>query len=277
MEELLAVAEDPDIDAVIMRVDSPGGSAMASDLIYDAVRQVQEQGKPVIVSMSGMAASGGYYISCLADSIFADPGTLTGSIGVYAGKMSRTAMYEKVGIHREFITRGENALLFSDEGGFSDKQRALFQGQMDQFYERFLAKVADGRNLERDQAHAVSQGRVWTGNQGVEAGLVDGLGGLHRALNSIKWSLGMSADERVNVVTYGEQLSPLERMLLRSLRQGGGLGRLGRTWLGIPDLQNSGLPWVTLHETLRQDGTLAAVELMDGRPVAMMPFTLKVR
>ena len=273
VEELQSMAEDEDIDVVILRVDSPGGSAMASELIWEAVRQVQEE-KPLIVSMSGMAASGGYYISCRADSIFADPGTLTGSIGVYAGKMSRSGMYEKIGVHREFITRGDNALLFSDEGGFTDAQRELFQSQMDSFYERFLAKVGQGRGMDRDAVHAVAQGRVWTGRQGLKAGLVDDLGGLYRALDSAKWTLGMAQDDPINVITYGEEMSALERMLLQSLRQGGGLARIGES-LGL-DAGDS-LPLSAVLRSLRQDGLLAAVELMDGRPVAMLPYGLKVR
>ncbi len=273
--ELESVGEDEDVDAVILRVDSPGGSALASDLIWKAIVEVQKE-KPVIVSMSGMAASGGYYISCLADSIFADAGTLTGSIGVYAGKMSRTAMYEKIGVNREFITRGENALLFSDEGGFSENQRVLFQNQLDAFYERFLTKVADGRGLTRDEAHAVAQGRVWTGYQGVDAGLVDELGGLHRALTSAKWTLGLKATDKISVVTFGEEMSPLERMLLRSLRQGGMFGHLGASLASVDPMIAGMVTVPQLLETLRNDGVMAAVALMDGRPVAMMPFSLKV-
>jgi len=273
VDELLGMADDEDIDIVILRVDSPGGSAMASDLIWEAVGQVQEK-KPLIVSMSGMAASGGYYISCRADSIFADPGTLTGSIGVYAGKMSRSGMYEKIGVHREFITRGENALLFSDAGGFSTSQRTLFQNQMERFYERFLTKVGEGRGMERDAVHAVAQGRVWTGRQGLEAGLVDDLGGLYRAVDSAKWSLGLDRDDRISLAGYGEEMSALERMLLRSLRQGGGLARIGG-YLGLETGHR--VPLGAVLASLREDGLLAAVEMMDGRPVAMLPYGLKVR
>ncbi|PID80740.1 signal peptide peptidase SppA [bacterium DOLJORAL78_65_58] len=273
VEELLSMADDDDVDIVILRVDSPGGSAMASDLIWEAVGQVQKN-KPLIVSMSGMAASGGYYISCRADSIFADPSTLTGSIGVYAGKMSRRGLYEKIGVHREFITRGDNALLFSDEGGFTDAQRKLFQNQMDHFYKRFLAKVAEGRGMAPDAVHAVAQGRVWTGQQALQAGLVDDLGGLYRALDSAKWSLGLIPEDPVNVVSFGEEMSPLQRMLLQSLRQGGGLARIGHR-LGL-DADDS-LPLGAVLTSLRQDGLLAAVDLMDGRPVAMLPYGLKVR
>ena len=280
VEHLQAAGDDPDIGAVILRVDSPGGSALASDLIWHEIRRVQ-QDKPVIVSMSGLAASGGYYVACPADSIFADPGTLTGSIGVYAGKMSRTGMYDKIGINREFITRGENALLMSDEGGFSKGQRELFLTQMTDFYIRFLDKVAEGRGMSRDEVHAVAQGRVWTGNQALAEGLVDGLGGLHRAVTSAKYMLGLDPTDKVSIVTMGAKRSFLERMLIRTLRDSGGMGGMGR--LGNPDsalpsaLQGHDLVTGGLLDQLRRDGTLAAVSLLDGRPVAMMPYCIRVR
>lgn len=275
VEQLESVRDDDDIDLVILRVDSPGGSALASDLIWNAIGQVQQK-KKVLVSMSGLAASGGYYISCLGDSIFADPGTLTGSIGVYAGKMSRSGMYRKIGVNREFITRGENALLFKDEGGFTAGQKTLFQNQLDGFYERFLGKVAQGRDLTRDQVHAVAQGRVWTGSQGQEAGLVDGMGGFHRALNSAKWVLGLQTTDKVAVQTFGKELSPLERLLLNSLRQGGVLARLGDSLSHSGSLTGNLGALQPVLESLRSQGALAAAALLDGRPVAMMPFTLEL-
>jgi protease-4 len=280
VDQLQAVGEDDDIDAVILRVDSPGGSALASDLIWYEIRNLQVK-KPVIVSMSGLAASGGYYVSCLGDSIFADPGTLTGSIGVYAGKMSRTKMYEKIGVNREFITRGDNALLFSDEGGFTAAQRELFQTQMDDFYERFLAKVADGRDLSRDQVHAVAQGRVWTGRQGLTHGLVDGMGGLRRAIDSAKWMVGLRPTDKVTLVTFSEPLSLIERMLLKSLRDNGVMAgwasQLAGRHAGLaPAAAVAWAPLPSLVAALRDDGTLAAVALLDGRPVAMMPFWINL-
>jgi protease-4 len=279
VEQLQSIAEDDEVDAVILRVDSPGGSALASDLIWNEIRRVKES-KPVIVSMSGLAASGGYYVSCLADSIFADPGTLTGSIGVYAGKLDRSEMYKKIGVNREFITRGQNALLFSDEGGFTDSQRDLFQNQMDEFYERFLAKVADGRGMTRDAVHEVAQGRVWTGRQGLEMGLVDGLGGMHRSLDSAKRMLGLDPSDKVSLLTFGDELSLIERMLLKSLRDSGGLTRVMEGLSGMGGSHEAAmaqLPVPMLIDALREDGTLAAVQLMDGRPLAMMPFWIKVR
>jgi protease-4 len=282
IEDLQAAADDESVQAVILRVDSPGGSALASDLIWHEIAELQKE-KPVIVSMSGMAASGGYYVSCLGDSIFADRGTLTGSIGVFAGKMNRQQMYRKIGVNREFITRGENALLFSDEGGFSDAQRALFQSQMDGFYERFLGKVADGRGLSRDEVHAVAQGRVWTGRQGAQRGLVDDVGGLKRSLDAAKRRLGLDPSAKVTVLTYGEPMSFIERMLLRSLRDGG-LTRLAAR-IGLDDPARAAGPAAQaldllaggLAGTLREDGTLAAAAMLDGRPLALMPVSIRIR
>ncbi|MBK7046192.1 MAG: signal peptide peptidase SppA [bacterium] len=282
IEDLQAAADDESVDAVILRVDSPGGSALASDLIWHEIVELRKE-KPVIVSMSGMAASGGYYVSCLGDSIFADKGTLTGSIGVFAGKMNRQEMYRKIGVNREFVTRGENALLFSDEGVFTDAQRTLFQAQMDGFYERFLGKVADGRKLTRDQVHEVAQGRVWTGRQGVERGLVDGVGGLERSLDAAKRRLGVDTEARVTVLTYVEPMSWMEKMLLRSLREGGmtrlaarmgvDAGAVGRGPVaGAVDLLAGGLA-----RTLRDDGTLAAAAMLDGRALALMPVSIRIR
>ena len=271
-ERLRGMDEDDDVSAVILRIDIPGGSALASDLIWREVRRVQES-KPVIVSMSGMAASGGYYVACPGDSIFADAGTLTGSIGVFAGKMDRSSMYRKIGVNREFVTRGENALLFSDASGFTPAQREMFGAQLESFYERFLAKVAQGRGLSRDAVHAVAQGRVWTGRQARERGLVDGLGGLRRAVDSAKWTLGLERGDKVTLVSYGKELSLLERLLLRALRENTGVG----AGLGPgPEGWAAGLPIPSLLVALRESGVLAHAALMDGRPVAMAPFWIRV-
>ncbi len=287
IEDLQKAADDKSVDAVILRVDSPGGSALASDLIWHEIAGLKAS-KPVIVSMSGLAASGGYYVSCLGDSIFADPGTLTGSIGVFAGKMNRQQMYRKIGVNREFITRGENALLFSDEGLFTDAQRALFQAQLDAFYARFLGKVSDGRRLPVAQVHEVAQGRVWTGRQGVERGLVDDLGGLRRSLDAAKRRLGVDVADKVTVVTYAEPLTWAEEMLLRSLRDGGmasiaaRLGLSAGTGAGIDGSLGAvggavDLLGGSLVASLRDDGTLAAASMLDGRPLALLPLSIRLR
>jgi len=268
VEQLADAREDEDVEAVLFRVNSPGGSALASDLIWREVERLRAV-KPVIVSMGTYAASGGYYISCGADSIFADQGTLTGSIGVFAGKMSWSGFYDKIDLHREYITRGDNALLWHDAGGFTPSQRTQFQAQLDRFYERFLAKVAAGRDLTRDEAHAVAQGRVWTGKQALEAGLVDDLGGLDRALRSVKYAIGVDPDETVLVRTYSKQLTWFERTMLDALRSrsvGATVRRIHDPMVGLP------APLATMAQQLFSSGLTDVMPLLDGRPLALMPW-----
>ncbi|MFH1842521.1 MAG: signal peptide peptidase SppA [bacterium] len=259
IEQLQDARETDDIAAVILRVDSPGGSAGASDLIWHELERLRQE-KPVFVSMSGYAASGGYYISCGADSIFAEPGTLTGSIGVYAGKVSMEGLYNKIGVHREYITRGENALLFNNNAVFSPGQRDRMQFLLDSFYERFCTKVAEGRSLDMETTHEIAQGRVWTGAQAQATGLVDGLGGLSRTLRAAKLWLGMDPTDRVGIVSYEKQLTFFERMLIRSFHKS------VQTALPAPPVQMSAV-W-------QQDGSLAALSLLDGRTVALMPWRI---
>jgi protease-4 len=261
VERLRRAREDKSIRAVILRVDSPGGSALASDLIWQEVARVRQQ-KPVLVSMSGYAASGGYYVSCGADSIFAEPGTLTGSIGVFAGKVDLRGFYEKIGVRREFVTRGANALLFGDNDVFNDEQRAALEAQLGDFYDRFVAKVAAGRHLETSAVEALAEGRVWTGQQAVENGLVDGLGGLQRAILAAKRMLGIPPGALVSVQTYEEPLTFIERLLASSLRRRSGGARVS-------------LPALTAAEALRRDGTIAAAALLDGRPLALLPLRIQ--
>jgi protease IV len=257
--QLQDARDDDEVKAVILRVDSPGGSVEASDLIWQEVERLRAV-KPVIVSMGTYAASGGYYISCGADSIFADASTLTGSIGVFAGKLDWSGLYAKVGIHREFITRGENALMFSDATTFSPAQRAMFQAQLDRFYERFLAKVAAGRDLDRDEVHAIAQGRVWTGRQAVSLGLVDGLGGIERAISAAKARLGVPADEPIALRTYEKELTWLERMVLQSLDEAS---------LAAPRQVEIPVAAAAVTRQLTRSGFLAALPLLDGRPLAL--------
>ena len=257
--QLQDARDDDEVKVVILRVDSPGGSVEASDLIWQEVERLRAV-KPVIVSMGTYAASGGYYISCGADSIFADASTLTGSIGVFAGKLDWSGLYAKVGIHREFITRGENALMFSDATTFSPAQRAMFQAQLDRFYERFLAKVAAGRDLDRDEVHAIAQGRVWTGRQAVSLGLVDGLGGIERAISAAKARLGVPADEPIALRTYEKELTWLERLVLQSLDEAS---------LAAPRQVEIPVAAAAVTRQLTRSGFLTALPLLDGRPLAL--------
>jgi protease-4 len=268
IEQLADARQDAGVDAVVLRVDSPGGSALASDLIWREVQRVREV-KPVIVSMGGYAASGGYYLACAADSIFAGHGTLTGSIGVFAGKVDWSGLFDKIGVHREFIQRGENALMMSDAGGFTPEQRELFQAQLERFYRRFVAKVAQGRGLEPSQVDQVAQGRVWTGSQARQAGLVDGLGGLNRALVSARAMLGLPPDARLRIKTYGEPLSWLERTMLDALRSrvpGGRLVSEPGPLAGLPE------PLASTTRAILRAGLADVAPLLDGRPLALLPW-----
>ncbi len=258
-ERLRDAADDPRVDAIILRVDSPGGSATASDLIWNEVRAARER-KPVVASMSGYAASGGYYVACGADSVFAEPGTLTGSIGVFAGKIDRHGFFEKIGVSREYVSRGENALIFGDQAVFTPEQRALLQGHLDAFYERFLARVGEGRGMERDAVHAVAQGRVWTGRQAAGNGLVDGLGGLDRALDAVRALLGVPPDSRLTLQTHERSLGFLDRLLMRLLQD-----------VSADPVLSAEL------SALAGTGLLRQAELCDGRPLALLPWQLDFR
>lgn len=178
---LRVLAADDTVKAVVLRVDSGGGSAQASELLWAEVQALREK-KPVIVSMSDVAASGGYYISCAATKIFAEPDTLTGSIGVVGGKLAFGRALEQLGVRTFPMGRGKRATMAASLGQWSAEERALVLRLMEQVYETFLARVAKGRGKSRGEVHAVAQGRVWTGAKAKELGLVDELGGLEEAL-----------------------------------------------------------------------------------------------
>jgi protease-4 len=176
------LADDDDVAAVVLRVDSPGGSALASDLILRAVTSLKEK-KPVVASFSDLAASGGYYIAAKASRIVAEEGSITGSIGVVSGKLVTKRFREDLlGVTNEILKRGANADIYSASTVFNDQQEAAFLGQMERIYQRFVGHVAEGRGMEAADVDRVAQGRVWTGADAKERGLVDELGGLDRAI-----------------------------------------------------------------------------------------------
>jgi protease-4 len=170
-------AQDKTIKAIVLRVDSPGGSVTASDQILHAVKVAQKAGKPVVVSMGGVAASGGYYISLSANRIVAHPGTITGSIGVLTGKVSFNKSLEKVGAAAEMVAVGKNTLMDSPLQPYSDDQLANVNHQADVIYDDFTRKVSDGRQIPLDKVHQIARGRVWSGGDARANGLVDRLGG----------------------------------------------------------------------------------------------------
>jgi len=179
---LIKAREDGRVKAVVMRVNSPGGSALVSDLIWREVVLTKEE-KPVVISMGNVAASGGYYISCAADYIYADPTTITGSIGVF-GMIPNISgfMTKKLGITFDEVATNENANYMTINKALSPYQREVIQNSVERVYDSFIGKVADGRNMTKEDVDRIGQGRVWSGTQALEIGLVDGLGGLNDAI-----------------------------------------------------------------------------------------------
>jgi protease-4 len=179
---LRSVKKRDDIKAVVLRVDSPGGSATASEDIWKAVTEVQESGKPVVVSMGGVAASGGYYVAASADAILAEPTTITGSIGAFAGRFTFQGLYEKLGITTELSGRGRMANMFSISKPMDPMEWERFDALAQDVYRRFVEKVAEGRGMSVEAVEAVASGRVWSGEDALEQGLVDQLGGFEEAI-----------------------------------------------------------------------------------------------
>ena len=203
---------DESVRAVVLRIDSPGGSALASDLIWREVMLTQRE-KPVVVSMGNVAASGGYYIAMAAGTIVAHPSTLTGSIGVFGGKLNLKGLYNKAGLTKEIITHGQNATLYSDYGGFTPTERERVEKMMKTVYEDFVNKAAAGRSKSFDEIDEIAQGRVWTGKQAQELGLVDELGGLDYALSIAKEQAGFAEDDKVNLIVLPKQRPLFEQLI----------------------------------------------------------------
>ena len=207
---------DDTVRAVVLRIDSPGGSALASDLIWREVMLTQRE-KPVVVSMGDVAASGGYYIAMAAGTIVAHPSTLTGSIGVFGGKLNMRGFYNKIGLTKEIIAHGQNATLYSDYGGFTPTERERVEKMMKTVYKDFVSKAAEGRNKSFDEIDEIAQGRVWTGKQAKALGLVDELGGLETALSIAKAQAGFADDEEVNLIVLPKQKPFFEQLMERMI------------------------------------------------------------
>ena len=204
--------EDKNVRAIILRVDSPGGSATASDQIWYAVKQAQKAGKPVVVSMSRLAASGGYYIAAGADKIIALPSTITGSIGVLGGKLVFKGPANLLGINIEQISvGGPYTLAYSRFESFTPEQRSAFRALLEDTYKDFTTRVAEGRKLPLEEVLKIAKGRVWTGEQAKEIGLVDELGGLHTALEAAKELASIKPEEKVSLKPFPRPLTPFEQ------------------------------------------------------------------
>lgn len=245
------------IDAVVLRIDSPGGSAPASDEIWQEVRRCAQR-KPVIASFSDLAASGGYYIAVPADSIVAEPGTLTGSIGAFGGKLNLLGLYRKLGLNVESVSRGRHAGMFSPFTDFSAEESLSFQAQMDEVYRVFLSRVSEGRHRPVSEIDPVAQGRVWTGVSARRLGLVDALGGLPRAIEMARERAGIDENETVTVEVYPRvERSFFQRFFSEMLAD------------------EEELATVTLPPVVR--AWLAAAAFPSGVALALMPWSIEIR
>ena len=211
-EALLDAAEDPEIAAIVLRIDSPGGSALAAELIARAIERAREKGKPVIASFSDVAASAGYYVAASADSIVSDPGTLTGSIGVFALRPVLAGLLDKVGVTVDALTRGRHADFNLTTQKLPPAALARLQTGVLDAYQLFLSRVATGRDMTVEDVDAIGQGRVWTGAQAFERGLVDELGGIYSAVRRAKLAAGLNADDDVYLIPFPAQKSLSEQI-----------------------------------------------------------------
>lgn len=260
------IREDESVVAVVLRVNSPGGSGMASDMIWRSIQRTREMKKPVVVSMGDYAASGGYYISAPADRIIAEPGTITGSIGVFGGKMNIGGVYEKLGITTHTWQRGAMADLFTGINGFSDPERAKFKEFLAGFYDVFLTRVADGRKMQKDAVHLVAQGRVWTGAQALERGLVDELGGLDVAIQRARELAEVGAEEEVELLRLPRRKTLVEKLMEDLETQAAQPQLRIAPELALPGVQQG------IGELMLLDEVLAG-----GGAAAMMPGRMEIR
>lgn len=256
---------DDGVRAIVVRIDSPGGSSVASDVIWRelTVTKNEKPSRPLVASMSDLAASGGYYVAMAAPSIVAQPGTLTGSIGIFGGKFVTGGAFEKLGANIESVIIGRNAGLESPERPFTDSERQKLREQIRDFYDGFIQKVAASRKLPVERVDQLARGRVWTGAQARERGLVDALGGLDRAIALAKERAGIAADTDVEVVTYPARKT-LAELLIEELT-GSGSERQLDSLLSIA----SGLRTAER----RAVGLLTAPARLfrPGEPLALMP------
>jgi len=248
---------DSSVDAIVFRVDSPGGSPVGSETVRRMVRLARERGKPVIVSMGGVAASGGYWVAMDADRIVAQPGTLTGSIGVVFSKLVTNGLADWAGVHTDRIARGANAAMFSPTTPFSESESRRVDALLDDIYANFTQGVAEGRKLPLETVQELAKGRVYTGRRAKELGLVDELGGMDTALRLARESIGLAADAPVRLRPYPSPKNRFE--LFQELMSGDVRADLGRAVLAdtLADarpLLRTIAPWLSLATP--EDGIL---------------------
>jgi len=267
--------KDEHVAAIVLRIDSPGGSALASDLIW---REAERAKKPVVASLSDIAASGGYYIAVAADRIVAAPGTLTGSIGVVGGKIAVGDALAKVGVHTDVVSKGRNAGWLSPQAPFTPAEREAFLGTMKDVYRLFTSKVAAGRKLDLAKVETLAEGRVFTGRMAKEAGLVDRLGSLDDAIDEAKKLAGIAADEEIDRVLLPEPRGLFDDLFGAAGGTGDPVARLAAaggtaSLRGVLLARIVGLP--ALEPLAAEADTL--VQLLSGRPQFLLPVRVRLR
>ncbi len=205
--------EDKDVKAILFRVDSPGGSYVASDTIWRETVRAKKAGKPVIVSMGDVAGSGGYFVAMAADKIVAQPATITASIGVLGGKILTTGLWDKIGLSWDEVHSSANARMWSTTSDYTPAEWARFEASLDRIYEDFTSKVADGRKLPKEKVLEIAKGRIWSGEDAKGLGLVDELGGLTTALRLAKKAANIPDTEDVKLQVFPRAKSPIEQLL----------------------------------------------------------------
>jgi protease-4 len=272
VKAIRAAAKDEKVAALVLRIDSPGGSALASDLIW---REVERCEKPVVASLSDVAASGGYYIAVAADRIVAAPGTLTGSIGVVGGKIAVGGALEKVGVHTDVVSRGRNAGWLSPTEPFTPAEREAFMTTMKDVYRLFTAKVAAGRKLDVAAVEKLAGGRVYTGRQALAAGLVDRLGTLDDAIDEARKLAGIEADEEIDRVLLPEPRGLFDD-LFGAARRGGDPVAAVTAGDGLRAALLARLAAAPALRALAVEVD-ALAEVLCGRPQLVLPARITIR
>lgn len=247
------VEDDSSIAAVILRIDSPGGDGIASDDILHEAKRLSEK-KPTVISMSDLAASGGYFIAMTGDPIVAYPNTLTGSIGVFFGRVNLKGLYDKIGVSTAILKRGKYADIDTSTGPLTEDQRAKLRREIEGFYHGFVQRVADGRKRPYDQVEPLAQGRVWLGAQAKQNGLVDELGGLDKAIELVKAKAKIAPGEKFTLVTYPPRRSIFDLLMNRG---------------GESEVEAKMIRAVV--------GKLPIHALSQGGMLRLMPFTIEVK
>ncbi len=260
---ILEAADDSAISAIVLRIDSPGGSALASELIWRAISRAREKGKPVIASFSDVAASGGYYVASGADVIVADPGTLTGSIGVFALRPTIGGLLDKLDIGIDSIVRGRHADFLLSSEKLSPAALARLQTSVLDTYRLFLTRVSDGRGLSIERVDEIGQGRVWTGRQALEKGLVDELGWLYTAVRRAKEAVGLAVTDDVMLVPFPKRKS-FSAQLIDAFQQ------------SLVRVSGAGTGWLrSWPRPIREFATLVG-DLPTGAPLLIPPLLVDI-